>query len=465
MAFLRRLYAPEFLVPDSKRQGELPKTSSAYGSVVRLAWPALTEMVLVTMINMVDTMMVSVLGHRAIAAVGVVHQPRFVVLAAFMAIGTSVTAIVARRRGEKNSQGANDCMLNGFAISAVLAIVISAASYIFARQFLYMAGANNEIIDDATAYFRFLLIGIPFNALALIITAAQRGAGNTKISMQINLLANLVNVVFNYLLIEGKFGFPRLEVSGAAIATTIGYTVAFFAALLSLKKPEGFLSIYKIKFKLDRAILKTIYKIGSSAAVEQLCVRIGFLLYARLVAGLGTESLATHQICLNLNFFFAIAAGFEIAATTLVGQNLGAKRVDLASLYIKVCQRVALCITSGIAILYILTGRSLISMFSGEQGIISLGATILIIMAATSPFQVSQVIISGSLRGAGDTKFVAAVSFISIMALRPVVAWFLAYPLGLGLVGAWLSMTIDILIRIALTYARMHTGKWTKIKV
>ena len=174
MAFLRRLYAPEFLVPDSKRQGELPKTSSAYGSVVRLAWPALTEMVLVTMINMVDTMMVSVLGHRAIAAVGVVHQPRLVVLAAFMAIGTSVTAIVARRRAKtvrermtvcltaRDKRRARDCHFGG--------IIYICPSV------LYMAGANNEIIDDATAYFRFLLIGIPFNALALIINRGNSAA-------------------------------------------------------------------------------------------------------------------------------------------------------------------------------------------------------------------------------------------------------------------------------------------------
>ncbi|MEG2197588.1 MAG: MATE family efflux transporter, partial [Cellulosilyticaceae bacterium] len=166
-----------------------------------------------------------------------------------------------------------------------------------------------------------------------------------------------------------------------------------------------------------------------------------------------------------INLTFSFGDGMGMAASSLVGRNLGADRSDLSIIYGKVSQRIALIISAILMVIYVLGRSSLISLFSDDAAIIALGSQIMIIVAIVAPLQTSQVIISGSLRGAGDTKFVAASSFISILLIRPVITWLFCYPLGLGLMGAWISLLIDQAIRLGLNIARFSSGKWINIKL
>ncbi len=464
---LKRIYSIRYMIKPHQVLGKLPTSKSMYLSTYRIAWPSALEAVLISLIGSMDTIMVGSLGAGAIAAVGITNQPKYLVLSVIVSLNLGVTTIVARRKGENDIIGANRCLKQSMLISIILSVIASALGFAFSDPLMVFAGAGEDIIADASVYFRIIMIGNIFSCIGLTITAAQRGSGNTKISMITNLSANIVNICFNYLLIGGNFGFPALGVAGAAIATAIGGFVSLVIAVFSVARHGGFLSLFEYgSWQFDSRTIKTLASLGSSAFVEQIFMRIGFFSYAKIVAGLGTVAFATHQIGMNiLNFSFACGDGLSIAASSLVGQSLGAKRPDLAILYGKVTQRIALSVSAVLFCIFILPRREWIMLFSSEPEIISLGALLLIIIAFTCPFQTSNVVVSGCLRGAGDAKFVALVSFVSIGVVRPVATWLLCYPLGFGLLGAWFSLVIDQIIRLTCNYIRFSRGRWTKIIV
>ena len=455
------------MVPEGKRFGPLPSWKEAYSHCLRVAMPAAAECVLVSLIGSVDTIMVGQLGSSAISAVGITAQPKFLLLAFVITLNVGVTAIVARRKGEGDIAGANRCLKQALMLCALISLFMITLGYFLTYPILDLAGAQPDFREDAAIYFRLLLPGIFFSALGLTINAAQRGAGNTKISMVTNLAANFVNMIFNYLLIGGNLGFTKLGIAGAALATVIGSMVSLTIAIASLLYRDGFLTLrMRCRWLMDKFSLKSMFSITASALVEQVFMRIGFFTYAKIIAGLGTDAFATHQIAMNaMSMSFTFGDGLQVACASLVGQELGAKRPDLSIIYGKVGNRLAMCISSVLCVVFVTCAVPIMRLFTQEAHIIQAGVPLLYITAVVTFAQTSQVVFSGCLRGAGDTKFVAMVSFISIMFVRPVLSYLLCYPLGLGLLGAWIGIIIDQYTRLGFTLYRFSTGKWTKIAV
>jgi putative MATE family efflux protein len=464
---LRRFYAPEFMVKEELKQGPMPTTKEAYQTAFGVAWASIVETFLIALISMADTVMVSVVGEEAIAAVGLVSQPRFIVQTLVFSLNAAVTAIAARRKGEGDPAGAASCLKQGLLLSAIFSLVLSAAIFPFSEPFLRFTGAQNDTIGMANTYFRIILIGVPLNSLSLTISAALRGTGNTRASMNINLIANVVNLVFNFLLIGGRFGFPKLGVTGAAIATAIGWLCGLVLAVVAVSHHDGFLYLFsKDGWKFDRRTVGAMYKVSSGAFLEQICMRIGFFSYNKIVAGLGTLMFAAHQILINLmSLSFSFGEGFGIAASSLVGQNLGAKRPDLSIVYGKICQRMSFITSALIFLTLTFFGQPMLRLFTHEEAIIQVSQSIMVIMGFIIYGQANQMIFMGSLRGAGDTRYTAIVSLICIMILRPGVAYVVAYPMGLGLIGAWISFLVDQYLRLFLTFRRFSSGKWMSIKL
>ena len=464
---LRRLYAPEYLLKPEKWMGEVLPAKDVYKSLSRVAWPATVEMVLISLMNLVDTIMVSSMGAFAVAATGLTQQPRMVFFSFFFALNAGVTAIVSRRKGEQDVAGANKCLSQAIMICVVLSGVLCALSFTVARPLLMFAGAQADTIEPAVIYFKITMVGMVFAAIGMVINAAQRGAGNTRISMWTNLIANVVNVVFNYLLINGIGVFPKWGVKGAGIATLMGNVASCLISIYSVSKPFEFLHI-KVKslFKFESDVIKPLLKISSSAALEQSFVRIGFFAYTKIVATLGTAALATHQICMSIiNLSYSFGDGLGISAASLVGQNLGRRRPDIAMVYGKAAQRIGVLVSVGLIVLFTAGGRMIMGMFTNVEEIIDIGQKILLIVAFTAPGQISNVVFSGSLRGAGDTRFVAYSSLVSIAIVRPLVSYVLIFPLKLGLIGAWIGLFIDQHVRLAFSSYRFKKEKWQKIKL
>ncbi len=447
--------------------GELPADRDILSGTVRMAWPSIMESFLVSLVGMADTFMVSSLGVYAIAAVGLTTQPKFIGLAVFISLNVAVSAIVARRKGEGNRESANKVLQQALLITGGLLVVVSTLCVAFADPILHLAGSQPDTHRPAVTYFRIVMGGMAFNVVSMVINAAQRGAGNTRISLTTNLVSNLVNVVFDYLLIGGHFGFPALGVAGAAIATVIGSVCGCALSILSMLHRDNFICIREVKkIGFDKATVGAITNIGSSTLAEQAFLRIGFMTFAVIVARLGTIPMAAHQIGMNLmSICFSFGDGLSVASVALVGQSLGRGRPDLARVYGNVCQRCGLLFACGLSVIFLTLGQRIFGLFSEDPAILSYGRMIMMVMMVEVFLQISQVVFSGCLRGAGDTVFTAVVSLVSVLAVRPLMGWLLCYPAGLGLFGAWLGLLSDQFVRFLMTYLRFGSGNWMNRKV
>ena len=274
-----------------------------YSDVIRIGWPALVELMLMQLASMADQMMVGRLGAWATSAVGLTMQPKMLLSTAFMALNTGAMALVGRYRGAGDEKRANLVLRQAFMLNAFFGILFSVIGTIFSRQMVEFMGATEELVlVEATKYLQIQMIGIFTISMTSCVTSCLRGCGDSKTAMIYNTISNGVNVVFNYLLIYGKFGFPRLEVVGASIATVLGQVIAFFMAMYAIRRKNQFIRLTFPKgwFKLDMPTVKNITKIGLPSMVEQLAMRFGVIVFTRTVTGLGTMLYATHQICMNI---------------------------------------------------------------------------------------------------------------------------------------------------------------------
>lgn len=458
----------------------LPSNRETYGKYIHLAVPSVCEMVLISLINMMDTVMVSGIGTDAVAAVGLVGQPRMIMLSMFFALNVGITAVVARRRGEKRQDAANATVRTAIVICIALSALLMALLIPLATPLMRFAGAEaGRTLEDATEYFIIMGIALPFQALSMALCAAQRGVGNTKLTMEVNITSNLVNILFNYLLINGIGPFPRLGVRGAAIATAIGLFVGFILSLTAMLRGSagGFLHISRRdSWKPDGEAGKALFKVASSAMVEQLAMRVGFFSYAKIVASLGTDAFAAHQICMQfMNLSFSCADGLGVAGTSLVGRMLGAKRPDMAHIYGTLAQRFSLMISLILAACCILLRGPLVSMFinrDASQDVRVMAETIMVVLGLVQPLQMLSVVAAGALRGAGDVRYTARVMLITVTLIRPILALTGVYVAGtlmgrsdIALTAAWCATLCDMSVRMVLMLRRYKSGEWHKIRV
>lgn len=439
-----------------------------YNDVVRIAWPSFVELTLTQLASMVDLMMVGSLGPWAISAVGLTMQPKFLMMTMFMAMNVGATALVARYKGQDRQDKANIVLNQAMLLTFVLSTLASLVGYIFAEPMIKFMGASDlETLTGGTIYLKIQMVGFLGMALTSTITATLRGIGNSKTAMIYNLIGNLVNVVFNYLLIYGHFGFPEMGIAGASLATVIGQGVAFVLALNVIIKKGGYLHLsLKAGFRPQSKYLKSIFNIGIPAMIEQLVMRAGIIIYSKTVASLGTVAFATHQICMNImSMSFMSGQAFAVSATSLMGQSLGKKRPDMAQAYSSRTMNLGMIISVLLGIVFFFFGKPIMSLYSDDILVITQGARILKLVALIQPFQSSQFILAGALRGAGDTRATAIVTFITILLLRPGLAIFSIHVLNWELEGAWIALAADQFVRSILISYRYKSGKWKSIEI
>jgi len=435
----------------------------------KMAWPAVLESFFVAFVGMVDSMMVSALGAYAVAAVGLTVQPKFIGLAVFIAVNMAVSALTARRKGEGNRKSANEILATAILFVILACVVVSIICVVFASPIIRLVGSEADTHDSAVAYFRIIMGGIIFTVISLVINAAQRGSGNTQIAMRTNLVSNIINVIFNYLLIGGHFGFPAWGVEGAAIATVLGSMVACGMSIHSLFGKDSFVQIqYWLAEKIRTSWVsgKQIFKFAYNVFIEQLLVRVGFLTVTMMTAKLGTNAFAVHQVGMNvMGLSFAFGDGMQVAAVSLIGQSLGRDKPELARKYGSICQRMGTVISIVLSLLYLVGGKWFFGLYFQEQELIALGVQIMRLMVFIVLLQIAQVIYMGCLRGAGDVRFTTIASMLGVTIVRPLSSWIFAYGIGMGIIGIWIGVICDQIVRFSLTAWRFKSGKWAKVKI
>ena len=308
-----------------------------------------------------------------------------------------------------------------------------------------------------------------FNCVQMGVNAAQRGAGNTKITMRTNLVSNTINILLNYLLIQGHLGFPALGIRGAALATVSGTVVASFMSLWSVRREDNFVSLsYMLKKKIRPGLeaMRQIVRVGYSVFAEQLLMRIGFMMTSLMAASQGTSAMAAHQVGMNvMSLSFSFGDGLQATAVALIGYSLGARDPEKAKGYGAICRMLGGCISVVLAVFYFFGGGWLYGLFFEEAEIIAIGVRIMRIIIFIVLLQIAQVIYMGCLRGAGDTLYTAVASTVSVTVVRTAGSWFFCYGLRLGIAGIWMGVVADQLSRFLFASIRFKQGKWTRIKI
>ncbi len=434
-----------------------------------MAWPAILESFFAAFAGLVDSLMVSSLGAHAVAAVGLTTQPKFMGLALFFAANVSISALVARRKGQDKKDDANRIFVTFLSFVVIAAVILSVIFVAAADPIIRLCGSQAQTHDMAVEYFQIVMGGMIFNCIQMGVNSAQRGAGNTRITMRTNLVSNSVNIVFNYLLIQGHFGFPALGIRGAAIATVLGTVVSSIMSVLSVWKQDSFVSIpYILQNKIRPAweSFVSIVKVGYSVFAEQLLMRLGFMMTAIMAAGQGTAAMAAHQVGMNImGLSFSFGDGLQATAVALIGYSLGAKKPEMAKEYGRTCRMLGSCISVVLAVVYFFGAHWLYNLFFAEEDIVAIGVSIMHVIIFVVLLQIAQVIYMGCLRGAGDTLYTAIASTISVTLIRTFGSWFCCYVLGWGIIGIWMGVVADQLSRFIFASVRFRQGKWTKIRI
>ena len=450
-------------------RGDRELVQSQLKTVFRIAWPAVLESFFLSLAGMIDTLMVSSIGADAVAAVGLTSQPKFLGLAVFMAMNIAVSAMVARRKGEGRRKEANETLAVAVVITLALTVLVTFLTVVFAGPIIRFCGSAPDTHDKAVTYYRIIMGGTVFNSLSMVLNAAQRGSGNTRVSMTANISSSVVNVFSNYCLIGGHFGFPALGITGAALATVLGTVVAMGISVASLFKKDGFLNLPVIA--AERAWRKfgharMIARMSVSTLTEQVLMRIGFMATAIMAADMGTKAMAAHQVGMNcLGLSFSFGDGMQAAAVALIGQSLGQNRKELAKKYGWLCEGIGLALALMMCLVYMLGGRALYRLFFEEEEIVGIGVGITRIIMITVLFQICQVIFTGCLRGAGDVFYTMITSMVSVTVIRTVVGYVCCYTLGFGIYGIWMGVMADQLVRLVMNGLRFAGGKWTEIRI
>lgn len=412
--------------------------------VLLLALPAVGEMILYMMIGVFDTMMVGQYGGNiAVSSVGLSTEIINTFTGIFINTGISigVTSLIARRFGAKEYNLAEEYATLGLLIGLILSAIISSSFFVFSKDILKLAGADNEVILTANIYIKIVSIGIFFNMLSNILNGILRGTGNTKIPLAASSLVNLINISLDWVLIFGRFDFPQLGVKGAAIATAIAHIsgfifIAFYTWKFAIIKPS---LRYINEFRIH--MFKDLLKLSIPSSMQEGAFSISRLISTFIIMQIGTISFAANQITTTIeSVSFMPGWGVAIAATTLVGHKIGEKNYVKAREYANTCLGIGLIIMFFCSLVFVSVPNLLINLFinKSETEVIRLGTLCLMAAAIEQPFIALSMIIGGALKGSGDTKTPFIISLISSWVIRLPLMVLFVYYLKASVVYVWL---------------------------
>jgi putative MATE family efflux protein len=436
-------------------------------NIIRLALPVALENVLHMAVFIVDIIMVGRLGTVPVAAVGLAGALGFVIAMIFSALNVGTTALVARNFGARQKDEARKIAGQSLLITLVFGVIVSPFIFYFADNILVLMSAEENVVLLGSQYLKIVLSFFIFRLIILTGASIFRGAGDTRTPMLITLVMNCVNILFNWLLIFGIWIFPRMEVAGAAWATSIAYTIGaslIFYRLLSRK------SILTISFKhivdVNISTIKRILRISLPATLDASLTQMGYLFFIKIVAMLGTVSLAAHQIAIrieSLSFMPGFALG--VATTTIVGQSLGANKPDLARLSMRKNCQIALALMGFFAFIFLVFAKPMASVFHPEQDVLALSAYCVMIAAIEQPALAIYIVYAGGLRGAGDTLSPMIVTIVGTLCIHLPVAYLFGIVLEWGLAGIWFGAALDWIVRAIAVYILFRKGRWRTIKI
>jgi putative MATE family efflux protein len=431
-------------------------------SIFTIALPTIVDMFVQTLLGFFDLIMVGRLGPDAIASVGLGTAPILTVIPIFFAISVGTTAMVSRAFGARNYSEAKESMSQSLILGIPAAFIVTFIFIIFGKNILEII-SKNQPITDALSYLKVVSLGIPFLCFNIIFSYGFRSINKAKIPMINNTVSIFSNILLNYIFIF----ILDLGILGAGIATTIsrGIVTLIFSFLIIYKR-NYCIALNIEDFKINKDICKRLLKVGLPSAGEQGIFRIGMLIFEAMVINLGTLQYAAHKIALTAeSFSFNLGLGFSVAGTTLVGQHLGAHKYQDARKAGFLNMFLAMFVMTTFGFIFMLFPKFVISMFTKDQSIVPMASSALRIVSIAQPILAVSMVLSGALRGAGDTKSVLWITSFGMFFIRIPLTYLLLYVLNFGLNGAWMVMIVDLTYRGLACLYRFKQGQWRYIEV
>lgn len=418
--------------------------------IFKFAVPSMMEELFTTFTSIIDSKMVSALGVSYISAISVTNQPKFFILAPFVAINTVFSSLVSFYYGKKDRERINSIFLTALYSVIILSIVLGILSCVFAGGIMQLCSGQEDTMDLSIQYFRIVMGGMIFNQLLLFLNAGLRGYGKTSLAFTSNAISCVVNICFNYLLIEGHFGFPALKIRGAAIATVLGTFAAFLYSLFFVLKESEYLSmifIIKNKIKASFSALLEIFHMWKETFVENILMRFGFLISSAILARTGSFEVSVYSVAsLMLSINYAFGRGFMNAAVVLIGRSRGANQKDLIKKYSSLLTKITAIFSVISSSIIILISKLFIGLYSTDPDFIDLGIKSCMFIALASLFQVPKVCYTGMLQGLGMMKQTKLAAIWSVLVLQPVANVLLVYVLDLGIYGILISAVLSQMV-------------------
>ncbi len=416
-----------------------PGSQTVRRRVLSLAWPVIGENLLETLLGIVDTLLVAGLGAAALAGVGTGLQVMFFLLAALAALSIGSSVLVAQAVGGQDFQRASVLARQSLLWSVLLSVPLAVLGLLFSGPIVSLFGVEPEVARIATQYLQVSMGTVVVLVVLFIGGGVLRGAGDSRTPMVVTLIANIVNVWLAYGLIYGRLGLPALGAVGSAWGTFLARALAMLLLLVVLWRGRRGVAIGRSagRWLPDFGVASRILRLGVPAAVEQLLISAAFFALTVIVARLGTDVLAAQRISFTaLSFSFLPGIGFAIAATALVGQSVGARRMVEGAAAARVATWWAVLWMGAIAVLLILFADPIMGAFTDDPTVAHIGAAGLRMVALSQPFWAILFVQSGATRGAGDTRFPLLVTGGGVW-LSVVLAYALLEVVGGGLVSVW----------------------------
>lgn len=435
-------------------------------SILLLAIPMVLEMVLESLFAVVDVAWVGRLGANAVATVGLTEAMLALVFSIGLGLAMSTTAMVARRIGEKDPEDAAIAGMQSIFIGLAITLAVGIPAGIFAPRLLAAMGATPAIVATGSGYARIALGGCGAIVMLFLNNAIFRGAGDAAIAMRLLWVSNIINLILDPCLIFGLGPFPRMGVTGAALATFTGRSIGVLYQFWRLARGTERLRPLAHHLAVNLRVMMRLLRVSVAGIVQFAIAHVSWIFLVRIVSLFGAASVAGYTIAIRIVFFFILPSwGLSNAAATLVGQNLGAQRPDRAAKAVWLTGFYNMLFLGGIGVFFVVFATPAVKLFVSDPAVIPIAALALRTFACGNVGYAYGMVMLQAFNGAGDTLTPTIVNFFGFWVLELPLAWVLATTLGMRAQGAFLSIVISECAMAVAGVALFRQGRWKKQKI
>ncbi|MBN1985734.1 MAG: MATE family efflux transporter [Prolixibacteraceae bacterium] len=437
-------------------------TESSLGQAIFiLAVPMVLEMVMESVFAVVDIFFVSKLGADAVATVGITESAMTVVYAIGMGLSMATTALVSRRIGEKNKKQAGVVAFQAIMVGVIISLCIAVPGVLFAKEFLILMGATESMAAEGYMFPAIMFGSNMVIMLLFIINAVFRSSGDAAISMRVMWFANIINIILDPLLIFGYGPFPEMGLAGAAVATTTGRGLAVIYQFYLLFRGKHRIRLYWNSLKIRVSVMLKLIKISGGGILQNLIATSSWILLVRIIAVSGPEALAGYTIAIRIIIFALLPAwGLSNAASTLVGQNLGAKQPERAERSVWITGYVNMIFMGILGIFLAAFPEFFIRLFISDLAVVENGTLALRIISFGFLFYALGMVLVQGFNGSGDTLTPTRINLICFWLFEIPLAYFLAIVLNMGLTGASVAIVAAESLLAIIALFLFRKGKW-----